>query len=374
MSGAPKRPWRRRLLAFVVGLAIIALVAEIVLRFFPVSTGLRPRPVNAEHTVFQFEPNRDYVFSRDWNFHVANKGRVNDDGFVNDQDYLSSDAKTPLIAIIGDSFVEAQMVPYAETLQGRLAKEFAGKVRVFSFAASGAPLSQYLIWAEYVRDRYKPAGMVFVVVGNDFDESLAKYSICPGQHHFVPNDKGELELRRFDFTPSSLSPLVYSSALARYLNLNLKLSTRVSALTRWIRGDSKPESTWYVGNTPAEYTPERMSDSQKALDAFFRELPARSGLPVDRICFLLDAMRPEIYDEAALAKARASYFGQMRAAFLKASRERFYETIDLEPFFQQRHATDNAVFEFPTDYHWNGTGHEVAARAFLGSRLQRKVR
>lgn len=363
------RPLRRRLVALLVGFAVVALIAENVLRFFPVSTGLRPQPVDAEHTVFQFEPSRDFVFSRDWNFNVANKGRVNDDGFVNDQDYTKNASELPLIAIVGDSFVEAQMVPYEETIQGRLARAHAGEFRVFSFAASGAPLSQYLIWAEYVRDRYKPKGLVFVVVGNDFDESLAKYSICPGQHHFAPNARGELELVRFDFEPNALAPLVYSSALARYLNLNLKLSTRVSALGRWISGTRKPESTWFVGNTPAEFTPERKADSQAALDAFFRELPQRSGLQPDQICFLLDAMRPEIYDARELEKARASYFSQMRSAFLKTARQNMYEVIDLEPYFLQRHQADRAVFEFPTDYHWNGIGHEVAASAFRGSRL-----
>jgi hypothetical protein len=39
---------------------------------------------------------------------------------VNDQ-VCDSTATTPLLAVIGDSYVEALMVAYRETLQGRLA-------------------------------------------------------------------------------------------------------------------------------------------------------------------------------------------------------------------------------------------------------------
>ena len=46
--------------------------------------------------------------------------------------------------------------PHAETLQGRLAADVEGRGRVYSFAASGAPLSQYLVWAEYAREHYAP--------------------------------------------------------------------------------------------------------------------------------------------------------------------------------------------------------------------------
>src|SRR5215218_9782103 len=123
------KPRRSRLLAFALGFLIVVVIAEIVLRFRPVSTGLRPRPVNAEHTVFQYEPSHSFVFSRDWNFAVANEGWINNDGFVNAQDYVVNDTK-PLLAVIGDSFIEAAMVPYEQTVQGRLAKQLDGIARV----------------------------------------------------------------------------------------------------------------------------------------------------------------------------------------------------------------------------------------------------
>lgn len=358
---------RSRLFAFAIGLLGTCVVAEIVLRFLPVSTPLRPRPVNAEHPVFQYEPDRSFVFSRDWNFAVANKGRINNDGFVNDRDYVEKDAHA-LLALIGDSFIEAAMVPYPETAQARLAQVLEGRARVYSFAASGAPLSQYLVWADYARQKYAPDALVISVVGNDFDESLASVSICPGQHHFVPNAKGELELRRFDFEPSAVGPLVYSSALVRYVNLNLKLATRCKALAHSLFGRENPDGgEAFVGNTWAKVTPERLAQSDQVIDAFLRLLPEKSGLPNTKILFLLDGMRPELYDEKALEAASSSYFATMRTHFIVKARTLGYEVIDLQAFFVDQYLRTGARFEFPTDYHWNGNGHAVVANAVQSS-------
>ena len=54
------------------------------------------------------------------------------------------------------------MVPFDETLHGRAQRCVGDGARVYSFAASGAPLSQYLIWAEHARQRYEAQGLVFV--------------------------------------------------------------------------------------------------------------------------------------------------------------------------------------------------------------------
>ncbi len=365
---------RSRLFAFGLGLAGMLLVAEVALRFMPVSTPLRPQAVDAEHRVFQYEPRRSFVFSRDWNFAVANKGRINNDGFVNDCDYVERD-KQPLLAVIGDSFIEAAMVPYRETVQAHLAQELDGRARVYSFAASGAPLSQYLVWAEYARDKYAPDALVLSVVGNDFDESLASISICPGQHHFIPNQSGELELHRFDFEPGALGRVVYSSALARYVNLNLRLATRVKAATRSIFGRAAPEGTeTFVGNTWARVTPERLAQSDQVIDTFLRLLPEKSGLPSTRILFVLDGMRPELYDEKALEAVSQSYFARMRDHFMTKARALGYEVVDLQRSFIDQHRRDGSRFEFPTDYHWNGNGHAVVAHAIQGSALFGTVR
>ena len=117
---------RLRQLGFALATVSLTVVlclgsAEIFLRFLPVQSGLRTMPVNAENPVFHFTPTRDVIFSRGWNFDMVNYRRVNNAGWINDQ-YYQHRTETPLLAIVGDLYIEAMMVPYAQTLYGRLAR------------------------------------------------------------------------------------------------------------------------------------------------------------------------------------------------------------------------------------------------------------
>src|SRR5436305_11445474 len=213
------------LLLSLASIIVCLLAAEIVLRFLPVSTGLRSMPVTATDPVLHFTPNRLFTNSLGWNFHNVVHGRVNNAGFVNDQDYVRDGL--PLIAVIGDSFIEAQMVPYAESLQGRLAAALNDRFRVYSFAGSGAPLSQYLIWAGYAVREFGARTVVINVVGNDFDESLAAYRLGPGFWQYAPDANGVLRLRLNPHRAGRLISLARHSALARYVIINLGVQNSV---------------------------------------------------------------------------------------------------------------------------------------------------
>src|SRR3954470_20599160 len=219
------------LLLSLVSIAVSLLAAEIVLRFLPVSTGLRSMPVTAADPVLHFTPNRPFVNSLGWTMHNVVHGRVNNAGFVNDQDYARDGP--PLIAVIGDSFIEAQMVPYAQSLQGRLAAALTDKFRVYSFAGSGAPLSQYLIWAGYAVKEYGARAVVINVVGNDFDESLSAYRLGPGFWQYAPDANAVLQLKLNPHEAGALISLARHSALARYFIINLGVQNKIFSI-RWL--------------------------------------------------------------------------------------------------------------------------------------------
>lgn len=353
-----------------IGLIVALVTAEIALRFLPVQTGLRALSVSAQSPVMRFTPDRPYVFSRGWDFSVVNRGHVNNYGFVNDQNYDPA-ATTPLLAVIGDSFIEAVMVPYAETIQGRLAQLVGNRGRVYSFASSGSPLSQYLVYAQHARDTFRPQGMIFLVVGNDFDESLLKYKAAPGFHYFQ-EEAGRLILTRIDYAPSWTRRIARESALLRYVMSNAYLIEAAAAVIgERKRGD--PSAPQFVGNVPARTAPERIEDSKRAIRAFFDELPKRSGLDNRRIVFAVDGMRPSLYTEEELKSAAGSYFDKMRRFFLREAFERGYEAVDMQPLFIARHRSDGSVFEFATDGHWNGTGHGMAAEALAHTRMFQRI-
>ena len=74
-------------------------------------------------------------------------GHTNAQGFVANYDYRAPDTK-PIITVIGDSMVEGLMVPYAETLTGRLQATIGDKAEAIAIAQSGSPLSQYVAVSE----------------------------------------------------------------------------------------------------------------------------------------------------------------------------------------------------------------------------------
>jgi len=316
--------------------------------------------------VRRFTPNRAFIFSKGWNFELVNRGRTNNFGFINDQDYDSSSAK-PLLAIIGDSYVEAQMVPFPETMQGRLARCVESRGRVYSFGASGAALSGYLGEAAFAQAKFRPDGIVVVIVGNDFDESLRRFNKNSMGSHLFRRDSTGLVLDRVDYQPSLGRLLFRESALARYVVANL--AGGVNKAQRLLQGQPALAHTRWVGNTAAATSAARVEESKAAIDEFLADLPAYSGVSPARTLLLLDAIRPNRYSDSGLEAARGSFFDLMRRHLLDRAKDGRFEAIDMQERFKQRHDLDGSRFEYLSDDHWNSRGHEEAAAAIASSRV-----
>lgn len=354
-------------IAILLGTAVPLAMAEVALRFMPVNEGMLSQPVNASSPVFRFAPNRDFTWSRGWDFHMVNHAHVNNAGYVNDQDYAADDPR-PLMAVVGDSYVEAVMVPYPQTFHARLAAAAAPRARVYTLGASGAPLSQYLAWAKEARERWKARALTVVVIANDFDESLARYKTGPGFHHYVENGDGSLSLRRYDYQPALLRKVVERSHLAKYLLFNVQAHEHVRWLIALLPDFIRPaRADVFIGNTSADAGAERVALSQAAVRAFLKDLVAHAGWPPQDVLFVVDGIR---YPSGAASLA-ASYFGKMREFFMAEARKGGFEVLDLDPRFFARHAASPVRFEFPTDGHWNPLAHAIVAEAVAESALFR---
>jgi hypothetical protein len=353
-------------LAPALSILILFVLAEIVLRFLPVNTGLASTLVDTQNPIFRFTPNRNYIYSVGWDMHRIVHGRVNNDGWVNAQDYQSKDP-VPLLAVVGNSYIEALMVDQAETMQARLSRTLSGKLRVYSFAASGAPLSQYLIWAGYAVHQYGAKAVVINVEGNDFDNSLCQYKKAPGFWCYAPDADRQLRLRLIDHRPGWATMLVRKSALARYLLLNLQTARLVfdfQILRDFVFGRLVNAQPQYAGNTKSVFNDERLNKSLLAIDAFFRDLPEAVGLPPEQVLFTLDGFR----NPAAAQAGHGSYFDRMREAFRAKAEMLGYEIVDLDRWFLPLGASGKQL-SFPDDGHWNIEAHAVVARAVASSRL-----
>lgn len=347
-------------ISIIIGILISLFAAEIVLRLLPVNEGLRAVAVNGQNPIFHFEPNRQAIFAKGALFEIVNKVRTNNYGFVSDQTYVP-EAQTPLHAVIGDSYVEALMVPYPETLQARLAEAVKDKGRVYAFAASGTGLAQYLAWARFARDTFHPQSMTFVIIGNDFSESLSERERSPGVHSFAKGPDGHARMLLTEYEPSLVRRIVRHSALAMYLVTQAKVTSVPLAM-----GD---KDVRFVGNMASQVAEDFLADSKWTVDEFLAMLPEYTGLPKERIQVVVDGIRPQMYDPASLEETKGSYWDTMRTYMLTQARSQGYEAIDMHERFMETWARDHRRFEFPTDGHWSGIGHAVAAEAVRKSRV-----
>ncbi len=133
-------------------------------------------------------------------------------------------------------------------------------------------------------------------------------------------------------------------------------------------------TTW-VGNTIYDADSTRVADSRAAVDAFLEQLPIRSGLAPARILFVVDGMRPHLYDEDGLRLARESSVDGMRRYFVGRAAEEGYEVVDMQPLFIDHFQRFGRRFEsFPIDAHWNSLGHELFFEAMIRSQVVKALR
>lgn len=364
-------------LAITLGFLLIPLVMEVSLRFFPVFTGM---PVDRESKIYSFKANTTIQRSAHWDMSGARKRHVNNVGFISDQDYDAS-LTSPLIAIIGDSYIEAMQVDYVNTAEAQLRKLCENHVRVYSFGAQFAPLSQYLEWAQYVATSFRPNYLVINIVGNDFDESLIEWQKTsstggvPGMTFFDLSKPDNQNTVTIPFAKESIVVQVLRhSALAQYLVRNVEVVNLLNDLKHF-SFSSKPRepkasgaevNTQYVGNTEKSFDQKRLRESKKAVDLFLNRLPEVTGMKPSSILLTIDAERPEIYN-ATSRNDLSSYFSVMRTYLIKEAKSLGYNVEDLRTPMIKNYIDNGKRFEFSNDNHWNAQGHRVLAESLFNS-------
>ena len=343
----------------VASVVLTLLLLEIALRCLPVDARAPLHPPTTDDPIQRYVANADFVTSMGWNLRFPVRDRTNAQGWIADYDY-DPGASTPLLAVIGDSFVEGWGVPFAQSVAGRLQADLGTRARVYPFAQAGAPLSQYVAYARHACAVYHPQRLIVTVVYNDFDESLYTRRSYDGFFHLRERTDGRLELALSPYVaPSPVQNIARHSALGLYLMRNLRVIPWIS-WTGLHRLQVRP-ATADIRPTDTEA---RVRDGLRAIEWFLEALPEATCLQPKDILLVVDAVRRAIYrGDASATAAQGSYFGRMRTALISAASAKGYGILDLDPVFRQAYAADRERFEFPIDVHWNAHGHAVVAAA-----------
>lgn len=388
MTPVPRRRrlWLLRLAAALTAVTVLVAIVESTFWLLPVREA-SPRVLpSAEDHLARFRPYESWRHSVGWNFFIVNDVRTNNAGWVSEIDYVP-ESDTPLLAFVGDSYVEGDHLPWADTCHGQLARSLEDRIRVYSFGMNAAPLSQYLAYAEHVGEVYRPAGLVIVIIENDFDESFRQFLPTSYHHVFFSFEEqldGELQIVPPAPSPpgSPASPLRWfrqwvndTSRLLQYRYYHVR-NTRRRIYDEQRRNDRDAAGRPPVPfreTDPATAHADLVATSRRAVDAFLRMLPERSGLPPSRIAFVLDGIRPYRYAAGWEHRWDGSYHDIMRHHLTDRAVAGGYEVIDMQPVFVDHYRSHRQPFNWLRDLHWNPLGHELCAGQVARSRTLRQL-
>jgi hypothetical protein len=266
----------------------------------------------------------------DWRFSQTYHRRVNNYGFVDDGDYKSNSAP---IAVIGDSYIQSAMLPYQDTLQGKLSSKIGHKIPVYSFGTPVYPLSGYLGTVEYADREFKPRAYIFLLTKGDLVESLQPQEGT----YFLDSPNGKLNFKNAKVYQGKV--ITSKSALHRYIYQQLYFNTHKIFTSVTSLPSSKPILT----NT--EYA----QISHRLLDLF----AAKTKITPQNTIFIIDSDRGSMYHKSKPDRDELSTFKRIGI-------ERGYRVVDTENLFDDRYRRTHKKLDFsPTDFHWNASAHQL---------------
>lgn len=339
---------RNPLILLSAGLLLALVVAELLLRGLPVSTGYDFGPVDARDPILRGSPRFEYTYSHGWNFRLSNSGVLNNYGFRSSYDYVLDPRA---LVVVGNSFVQADALDPRDTLAERLGGLL--HLPAYGVGVDGFSLADYLAAARWSRVVFAPRTLLILLTTNDLDHSCAPRL---GQH-YLKFSQGAVSLELVERTlPSRSKHLLNESHLFRYVFDNLR------ATANWTKGwrrsidsgasaESNPQGA--SGCAGAGF---RRAAAQFLLDSFDQ---LRDGGAVRVVFMLAPNYRRE---EGALPGSfrDVHWFAEQAAAA-------GYPVLRLDSAFSAAlHAGIRLDF-LPIDGHWTAAANLLAAQLAAGA-------
>ena len=346
---------RQALLGIGLGVLGFTLACELLLRLLPVSTatmtGYRLDPL-----ILTYPPQHTWTASTGWDLRNAQTLRSNNLGFPSERDFVPDPRA---LVLVGDSYVEASMLPYPSRPGQQLERALGGARPVY---AMGGPGSSLLDYAERVRYAHQTLGVrdfVLLLEPGDVRQALCN----SGNVHGVCIDPADLRLRQQTLPPPSAGKqLLRHSALAQYLNSQLKLDLRELAKSVFVRevpdhaaAAAVPNATPAAPPAPRELAPARAQLVDVVAAAFFARV--QEAAPGSRMVIVADGQRDashRVSPEVMLELQR----------FLQQARRRGMSVVEGQPLFAEHQRRSTLSLSVgPYDGHLNALGVQILMEA-----------
>ncbi len=343
---------KRPILHVLLALAALVLGLELFLRLLPVSTAT----LVADHLgagIPTVPPHHRWTMATGWDLRNAQTLQANAQGFAARHDFV---ADPRAVALIGDSYVEASMLPANDRLDAQLERQLSARP-VYAMGSPGSALLDYGHRLQWAVRQFQVQDVVLLLEQGDVIQSRCG----SGNNQSVCWDPRRAQVVKVATpSPGWLKRVGRHSALAQYLMSQLRLSA--SGLWANAKAQAQPAQGHDVGKRAAE--PQATSQLMQ-LDAaeraeidqiaryFFGQRQGWSG----RMVLVMDA------DRAGLKRGERGS-NPARDHFMALARAEGIRVVDMAPIYAEHLRTSPLSVEVgPYDGHLNALGLALVARA-----------
>lgn len=280
---------------------------------------------------------------------IRTKWTINNEGWNYPVDYTSDRDGMPLIAVIGDSYIDTDIVSSDKNFPYRLREKLYPEMEVYAFGLSGIPLSQYYHINKYVNRKFDPDIVIINLIYNDFEEAFRKFYPGSSSWQIIETDTTYSLVPPADInispTTKSWKKLLYKSALFRYLHRNLL----VFQIFKKVERDEVESNVEIVEDQG------KRAEIKRGTDFLFRKIKEENE--GRRLIFIIDAPRPSIY-EGNLESSQVRWMNEMVG---ELAAKHGCELIDLTETMRLDYEKNKKKFNPEIDGHWNEYGHQLVA-------------
>lgn len=332
----------------LLGSLLAVLALEGALRLLPTST-YTDTGYHIDPLIVTYRPGHRFRSSQGWDFSQPQTHRSNNLGFLSSRDFVPDPAA---LVVIGDSFVDASMLPEDERLGGQL-QRLLGARPVYAMGGPGSSLLDYAERLRYAAEKLDARDFVVVLERGD-----ARQSYCgSGNVHGPCIDRASGAARTERRPPAGAAQrYLRHSALLQYLLGHLRFDPQARLQRAWRALRSTEADATPRPRTGAATNDFSEAEIARVVEAFFTRIaPYRRG----RLLMVFDADRVRM-------EAGESGTTPEREQFIALARAHGAEVIDTLPAFRAHVAARGRLLEIsPLDGHWNREATALVAQEIV---------
>lgn len=327
----------------LLGVLAFVLGAEGLFRVLPVATATQTG-YYLDPLIRSYPPHHHWTAATGWDLRNVQRLQANNAGFLSAHTF-TRDATA--VGLVGDSYVEASMLPAAERLDALLEAALPAGRKVYALGSPGTSLLDYAERVRWASQAWGLRDFVLLVEAGDVLQSL-----CGSGNHDGPClDRQTLQPRTETHPPASaLKEVARHSALAQYVFSQLKADP--GRLWRQAAQQARPAQGHDVGKPRAARNTAPPAADLRMVDAVASRFLARALPHVQgRLVVLLDA------DRLGSGRAQAE-----RDHLAQRLREAGVQVIDAAPIYAAHRERSPVSIEVgPYDRHLNAVGLALLA-------------